>query len=128
MAGRACTWIALRSFAGIGLEPVDDLLEILRREISSPDDQEGLNSELGDRRKIIEHVERQRKNRAVDAMRAQCTDAHAVAVGRGTRDAADTQRPRSTTDVFNDHWLTERHSQALTDDPRQRVRRAAGRE
>ena len=53
MAGRADAGIALRDLVGIGLQPGDQLLEIVRRHGLAGDDQERLGGDQRDRLEIL---------------------------------------------------------------------------
>ena len=100
MAGRADAGDADRCLVGIGLEPGDQPLQIVRRQAVLADDQQRLAADLDDRLEILQQVERQRVEPAGQHMRGRGADAQRVAVGgrhapRGRRRCCRRRRRRS---------------------------------
>src|SRR4029077_6022098 len=63
---------------------------------------------------------------AVEDMRGGIAEAEHIAVGRGTRDAADPDGAVRPTDILDDDAPAERYRHPLGDDARDRVGRSAG--
>ena len=116
---------ALRGLVRVGLEPVDQFLEVVRRQGFPHDSELRIGRDQRDRLEIVQHVVWQLVDRAVDHMRAPMADTDRVAVGRGARDASDADRARRSGCVLDDDGLAERRPHPLAHDPRDRIGRAA---
>ena len=113
-------------FAGIGLEPGDQLLEVMHRQAVLDADQQRLVGKLGDRRQIVEQIEIQFVEAADQNIRGQGADAQRVAVGRRVRDLADADGAGRAGEIFDNDRLSERLAHRIGDHPRQNVGGAAG--
>ena len=127
MRGRADTGMPLRGLVGIGLEPRDQLLEVLRRHRLLGDDHQRLRRQQHDRLEIVQHIVVERHDRAVDHVRRPGAEADGIAVRRGARRAADADAAIRAGDILRDHRLAERDAHAIRDDAADRIGRAAGR-
>jgi hypothetical protein len=78
---RADAGDADRGGIGIGFEPCDQFLEVGRRQILAPHDQQRLGSKLRDRLEIPHQIERQRIKPADQRVGRERADAERVAVG-----------------------------------------------
>src|SRR6202022_2572780 len=90
MAGGADAGNARGRLARVGLEPGDQLLQVVRRKAFPAADQERLGCELRDRLQVVAQIERERVESADQDMRAQGADAERVAVRGRTHRPADT--------------------------------------
>ena len=121
MASGADTGDPHRRLIGIGLEPGDQPLQIVRRQAFLCDDQERLAADFDHRFQIPEQIERQSIEAAGQHMRRGGSDAQCMAVsGRADR-AADTQAAGSARDILNDDGLPQNGPHLLTKEPRHRV-------
>jgi hypothetical protein len=77
------------ALSGIGLEPADQPLEIVRRKTLFADDQQRLAADLDHRLQILQQIEGKRIETAGQHMRGRGA-AQRVAVGCGANRAADT--------------------------------------
>ena len=126
MAGRADAGDADRRLVGIGLQPGDQPLEIVRRQALLADDQQRLAADLDDRLEILQQIELQRVEAAGQHMRGRGADAERVAVGGRAHRAADAEAAGRASDIFDHHGLAENRSHLLGQKARQRVGGAAG--
>jgi hypothetical protein len=117
---------ALGRLVRIGLQPGDQLLEILRREILPHHSDIGILRQAGDRYEVLLDVVVQIVDRAVGDVRRPVADAHRVAVRRGVHGAADADGTVGAGDVLDHDRLAERRAHRLTQGPRHRVDRSAG--
>ena len=113
---------------GIGLQPGDQLLEVVRRQGLATNDQLRVGRDQHDRLEILLQVVVAADRSAVADMGVPLADVDGVAVGRRARDAADADAAAGAADVLDDHRLTERGPHALRQDARHDVGRAARRE
>ena len=112
--------------ARVGLDPGDELGEVLRRQRVAADHQHRIGRQLRDRLEIAQQIVGQRVDRAVDHVRAPVADAQRVAVGCRFRDAADADAAGGAGDVFDDDILPERAAHMLGHQAPHHVGRAAG--
>ena len=128
VAGRADTGIALRRLVGVGLEPRDQLAEVLRRHGSAGDDQERLSRDQRDRLEVLHQIVLERVDGAVRHVGAPLADAERVAVGRRARDTADSDGAAGAGDVLDDHGLAQDLPHAFRHDAADHVGRSARRQ
>jgi|SRR5712671_2483990 len=76
----------------------------------------GVYDQRRDGFEIIQQVVWQRIESAVQHMRAQETEVNRIAIGPRVSEAADTDAPASSADVFNDDGLSKRLSHPLGKD------------
>ena len=115
-----------RYLARVGLDPRDQLVQVLRGDRGIADDQLRIGSDQRHRLEVLEEIVRERIGRAVEHMGAPLADAQRIAVGRRAGDPADADAAVRPGDVLDDDGLPERHPHALGDDARDGIGRAAG--
>ena len=115
-----------RGLVRVRVQPGDEFLQIVRREIFSRDQDLRTIDHHRDRLEIVHHIKRQIEERAVEHMRAQAAEAQRVTVCGRARDPADADIAAPAPDVFDDHRLAERGAHALGNDARKSVVRSAG--
>ncbi len=118
---------SLRDLGGIGLDPCDEVLEGRCRHAVRADDQEWIGRQLHHRREVGDHVVGQRQRDRVEHVRLRAADRDRVAVRRRARYAADADAPAGAADILDHDVLPEGGLHAVGEQPRQRVRDAAGR-
>ena len=107
------------------LEPGDEAPQVIRRNGVLRDDQIRIGRDQRDRLEILQHIVRERIDRAVDHVGAPVADADRVAVGRGTRNPADPDVAVGAGHVLDDDALAERCAHVLRHGACDHVRRPA---
>jgi hypothetical protein len=126
-------WAALplptecRCFAGIGLEPSDQLAGILGRQPGPADDDHRRKGEQGDRLEISQKVVWNWVERTGADMTGPIADAERVSVGRRSSSTADADRRSRSGHIFDDDRLAQREAHAFAKDAPERIGRASGR-
>ena len=118
--------ISHRRLAGIGLEPGNQALEVVRRHGVVGKDQERLGRDHADRFEVGDEIVFERIDRAIDDVRRPVTDAERIAVARRLRDAADADAAACAGHILHHHRLAERAAHVLGEHSRTGVARAAG--
>ena len=111
--------------AGIGLQPGDQRLEVVRRQRLLADQELRIDGNQADRLEVLLQVIGEGIDHAAN-MGVPLADVDGVAIGRGARDAADGDATAGAADVLDDDRLAERRPHALGQYPRRHVGRAAG--
>jgi hypothetical protein len=124
----ACADRGAGGLVGIGLQPGNQLFEVVRRQIAPPDQPELRRGERRDWRQVFQQIEGQRIERATADMRGPLAEADGVAVRRGARHARRADGAAGAAHIFHDHRLAERYPHALGDDARENIGAAARRE
>ena len=114
-------------FAGIGLHPGHQLLELVRRQILLGDHELRIDRDQPDRLEVLLQVVVQIVDDAAD-VGVPLADVDGVAVGRSARDAPDRDAAAGAADVLDDDRLAEDRPHLLGHDAGRDVGRAARRE
>ena len=117
-----------RRLIGIGFQPGDQLLGVLRRQRFLADDHQRRHRQPRDRLQIVHDVPRHRIERRRADVARPVADAERVAVGRRIHHAADADGGAGAGHGLDQNRLAERVFHMVADDPRDRVGRPARRE
>jgi hypothetical protein len=121
MPGRAHAGYAHCRLVRVGFEPRNQALQIIRWQVLSGRDQQGLVGKLGHRSQIAQEIERQRVERPDQHVRGRGANAQRVAIGGRAYDAADADAAGRAGDIFDDNRLAKGHPHALSQNSRQDV-------
>ena len=116
-----------RRLVGVGLQPGDQALHVVGRQVLAAHDQHRASDDQGDRREVGEQVVLQGVGGAVQHVVAPLADAQRVAVGRRARDLADADRAAGARHVVDQHGAAEIGGHALGHHAGDRIGRSAGR-
>ena len=112
----ACADRSAGGLVRIGLQPGDQLLQIVGRKIAAADQPELGRGERRDRCQILKQIEGQRIERAGADMRGPLAEADGVAVRRRAGDPRRADRATRAADILDDHRLAERRPHVVGDD------------
>jgi hypothetical protein len=118
--------VSLRRLFGIGFQPGDKTLEIVRRQCLPADDHQRVLRQQADGLEIPDEVVWQRINRAVHHMSVPLADVDRVAVGGGTGDPADADATLGGPDILDHDGLPERRPHPFGHDAGEHIGRSAG--
>src|SRR5262249_58108582 len=115
-----------RRLVRIGLQPSDELAQIVRGHSMLRGDQPGRDARQRYGLEIFDDVVWEIVDGAVDDLRGPGSVKKGIAIGRGARDPAHAERSRGAGHVLNYHGLAEARSHALGDNARDRIHLATG--
>ena len=102
-----------RRLAGVGLEPLDQFLHVVRRQRLPADQHQRRRRQQRHGSEIVLHVELHRINRRrADKTRPVAED-HGVAVGLGAREAGHGDAAAGAADILDDQRLAEPNAHRL---------------
>ena len=123
----AAFWLTKLILPGFSFIHVDQFAKRVRRQVVLGDHELGIVRNQRDRLEILLEIVVELVDDAAD-MGVPLADVEGVAIGRGARDAPDTDAAAGAADIFDHDGLPERCAHPLGHDPRGGIGRSARRE
>ena len=113
--------VSLRDLGMVRRQPGDQLLQVLRRHVILRDDQIRTACKQRDRLEILHDIVLERVDGAIGDELISGREAKRVAIGRGARDATDTDIAGRTAHILDHHGSTQRRRHRFRQDARKHI-------